>query len=1281
MIKTQAKMRFACFWALLGMIALLPSSMSAQLQPQKTVRTLGKTGVLGGAPRARARTAPAAAQLPFELQPTAEEFDSQCIVVDANNDGATWDYDNGEGAMRYYYSSANDADDWVFLPAIDFGNGGSFDFSLLAKVADRNTPESFEVCVGTSPTPQAMTSQARFEEIDINVFISYEGKLYVPQGGVAYVGIHAISPRDRWLLHVRDISISKGEDHSPAQALLSATASGTEATLTITLPTTDASGSELTLPVGASIEVDGAVVRRLEPSQNKQHTVVLEIPVGLHSVSVTPFIVVDGEEVTGPKTTIDLMIGGQEGYVYPLPMTMQPTRGEFETLLTFYDADGDGICWEYNDNNGSARVRHGESGGGDDWLFFPPFEVTDPSRLIDVSINVRAYMERYPESVELYVGRTADPNSMQKIASLPNVTSYIYVPLAGEFTPAQAGSYVVGVRCNTLSGGHTVNVQSLNVAESAMTTASPAAVSDIVTIPAPDGSLTATVEMTLPTLTISGNQLPSGDILTATVTSPAGSTTVTGNPGQRVSCVVNTRDGYNELTISISSATYGSGRDAVAGVKCGLDLPSAPTVTASVNENNLSLTITWEDSPSGINGGPIGTEPLSHNIFIADEEGIFWEDLATIPAGQNSYTYTVRGDMIQQAVVLGISAVNSKGESAKTAVTEILGTPYPLPLEDSFSAGGYMYSPIVIYMPDETCGTNWGFSYPMNYLSGITDKYTALSYVRGKDDEAAYALLGLPKVATAGTNASISLSLVTSPQSPEVSIYGSSADAPDVLIGTIPAGGSVELKDFTFSIPQQLMGKAWVAIKIKPEFGEGSNYLFITRYGITNNFNREAAVTLSGPAETVVGNNAIFRVSVEQTGSQNINVPEPKLTVTFLDSEETAKTLIPTLDNGSYRFELPVITEYIGKAEVKAYLPEFVDDYPANNEAVMMVDFSTGGLPIVTDLRGEYPDEFDLNLLWTIPEFSETVTEDFERYDSFTYSENIGLWANLDQDGKEVYGIGFSIPGEYLPKAFQVYDADAIGANTSIQPYSGSKCLMVVTPSDASAADDWFISPAVKGGSSLSFMMNILSENYGAEYIDVMYTSGEDRLNLIEYQLIQTYSKGQNTWTKISCDLPADARYFAFRYRTDDVFGLLLDDIVYSPADRFEPEGFRIICNKGEQIPDLPYTANEYFVGNSRRSGEFKIHVLHSGGQLYPASNVFHDFRMGVETNLVADAAVIGKTGHISITGLEGQTVTVATLGGTILREVTATADLRIDLPAGIYLVTSAAHTWKVLVR
>lgn len=147
--------------------------------------------------------------LPFLFGPSGQaEFD-ECRLTDANGDDTTWEFstDGGEPSFFYPYHSRNQADDWLFLPAVDFGTADKARISVEARSKGTYT-ESFEVWLGREASPGSMTVKA----IDVpeisnsDPWTAYEAET-TPGGGIWHVGIHATSQADQYGLYIRNVGI------------------------------------------------------------------------------------------------------------------------------------------------------------------------------------------------------------------------------------------------------------------------------------------------------------------------------------------------------------------------------------------------------------------------------------------------------------------------------------------------------------------------------------------------------------------------------------------------------------------------------------------------------------------------------------------------------------------------------------------------------------------------------------------------------------------------------------------------------------------------------------------------------------------------------------------------------------------------------------------------------------------------------------------------------------------------------------------------------------------
>lgn len=169
--------------------------------------------------------------LPFNFAATQETFD-QCINIDANGDkdpNDTMGYNNGiwsyvmayDGAFKYTYSLSNDADDWLILPFVDFGDAENVVVSV--DVRTESDPESFEIYLGKERTAEGMrvevlkrsdfTNRASWETLTAEISLNNDVRETDNSGNKWCIGIHATSPANHFSLYVNNISI-KGNAHA-----------------------------------------------------------------------------------------------------------------------------------------------------------------------------------------------------------------------------------------------------------------------------------------------------------------------------------------------------------------------------------------------------------------------------------------------------------------------------------------------------------------------------------------------------------------------------------------------------------------------------------------------------------------------------------------------------------------------------------------------------------------------------------------------------------------------------------------------------------------------------------------------------------------------------------------------------------------------------------------------------------------------------------------------------------------------------------------------------------
>lgn len=1224
------------------------------------------------------------ASLPVLFEPTDEDFEN-CIVTDANHDGSTWDLTlNGKG-FRYYYNSDNAADDWIVLPAVDFGNGGgTFEISMDVTGEGSSFTETFEVCLGRSASLSDMVVKFAPAAIRTMSWEKRSGKFNLDEGGRWYVALHATSPKDQYAFYVRNIAISRSADRTPAAPVIkSMDFDGLEGQVVVTLPAVTADGENIAGNIGAVVSVDGVEYAASEMvAAGSDVTVPVTLTLGKHSVGVAAFIEDEGGRLVSAYVLREVIARNPEGYAYAIPFTMHPTLGEFETL-TVDDANDDGYTWDYNtgaaNGTGAAVCRTNGEETADDWLIFPAVAVADVTRMYKISVEARAYLEQYPEDFDLCIGTAPDPASMTKVVEANGYKTYLYAPVAGEWIAPAAGKYYVGIHRRSAGTAHTLSIMNVSVTDAGKSVLAPAACTDIDAAGDATGVLKADVALTLPTKAINGSDLDASATLTATVTSATGaSASVSGLPGSRVNVSVAAPDGHSTLTVVASSEAYGSGQPVEAMVYCGLDRPGIPVVSASVTEDNMGLVLTWTDPTRGEQGGAIDVAALSHTIYTPiDPNGLYWNKLVELPAGQTSYTF--EAELLQNIAFVGVSATNTKGESQLGVGYGVIGTPYSLPMTEDLSKGTYSYSPVMVDTPTDEYSSNWFLDKPgLIYPSLGEAAGSALMCIESTDPVSPYGRVSLPKFTTAGAhNPRLEMCVYDAPQAASATVYASSYGMEDVKIGEITGKGTDGWKDYTFDIPASLVGKTWVNLYIEARFDAAPQAFVLRRYSIRSAYDKQLSTRLEAPAEMEVGQTCSVKATVTNGSLGEQPLPDYSLVVTAGDYTGTAVlSSVPadcTLEPGAsvvLTFDMTPVAEMIGEARLTFSLTDYTDEVPEDNSDYADVKVVTGGRPVVTDLSGSASDGA-LLLTWTAPEVGTTGQDDFEDYEPFAYGRNLGAWLNIDGDGKVPYSIAENIeyPGCDAPRAFQVFNASAEnGVDLDLKAFSGDQYLMAVCPDDGSAADDWLISPEIVGGSKVSFRFNVLSSVYGTEQIDLMYsTTGREPA---DFTLLQTYSQNMRGWNPLENTLPADARYFAFHYRSKDIFGIALDDVFYTPVTEAPIAGYHIYRNGEKMVASHPETT--YAVESWHEGDRFNVSAVASanGAEFeHPLSNTFIAITSSLD-GVTALSSIRGEAGGVVIEGMAGNAASVYAPDGRLVASVASLgASERIALARGVYVV------------
>ena len=158
----------------------------------------------------------------IETLPYVNTFDDAAdqkhfTIIDANQDGRTWNWYSG--MARYTYSSTNQGDDWLVSPAIKLQAGKKYAFSIAAHAQQASYPERIEVKAAQENTAEALAAGTEvLPSTDVTTpgFVTYENNEFtVAESGYYYIGVHAISDKDQYYLYVDDFVLEAAPITAP----------------------------------------------------------------------------------------------------------------------------------------------------------------------------------------------------------------------------------------------------------------------------------------------------------------------------------------------------------------------------------------------------------------------------------------------------------------------------------------------------------------------------------------------------------------------------------------------------------------------------------------------------------------------------------------------------------------------------------------------------------------------------------------------------------------------------------------------------------------------------------------------------------------------------------------------------------------------------------------------------------------------------------------------------------------------------------------------------------
>ncbi len=192
--------------------------------------------------------------LPIPYSRKFKDIDGM-TVIDANNDGNTWEYNLSNARCTAPVGDANtntEGDDWIITPGLAMYSGKYYKV-YTPFVPQYGTPGKVEVKLGSSATAEGMT-------LDVMPTTEFDSRMdcinyvKIPSNGTYYLGVHSVTPRTG-ALYVKLPSIDIYEPMVPTvpsaitDLKVSPASDGVKpykVTITFKAPSTDMDGNPLT---------------------------------------------------------------------------------------------------------------------------------------------------------------------------------------------------------------------------------------------------------------------------------------------------------------------------------------------------------------------------------------------------------------------------------------------------------------------------------------------------------------------------------------------------------------------------------------------------------------------------------------------------------------------------------------------------------------------------------------------------------------------------------------------------------------------------------------------------------------------------------------------------------------------------------------------------------------------------------------------------------------------------------------------------------------------------
>ncbi len=1057
-------------------------------------------------------------------------------------------------------------------------------------------------------------------------------------------------------------------------------------------------------------------------------------PEGIESVtySVTAS---QGDLVSAPAVSDPVVSGSLK-----LPYSMKAVSDYYKgSDWSVFDENEDGKTWEAN-YSGMKYTYH-NANSADDWMISPPIKVYVGCKY-RVKVSAYAQMSSFPERIEVKMGYVATPDGMTEELVEPTVIDALSSDpkvLEFEVAPEQEGKFFIGIHAISDPNQYNLFIEDVTIS-APESTEGPAAITGLTVTADPSGELSVTGKGVAPKVTAQGHALPSisslkvfrdGDVVAELedVTPGAEFTFTDGN--------IDSEGVKSYTAIAYNGELNGTECDPVSTF-VGVNYPGE-LFNITVSTENGEVTVNWDEAATDFYGYPLNGEK-TYCVEVYPDNAYYHGNVKYENITETTFTFTPQfeDDRDHGFVYVKVNAVNEKGGGYANRSANIpVGTPLTLPFKESFPnytlehpwGDGESNGPQVGSISDDERSMSWS---QYNGWNRLMDRSFNSAEGSQDGDNGFAGMFGWSYVEDTEGNYHNEWTELLSPyidlsgaDCPMLSFYtynwlnNNGKDLNELEVYVVEGGerhlehamvigdlGTTQAWEHVAVNLSAYAGKTVYLIfkgTIKAQGDNGYNWILLDNIRIEGVAETDLGVdNFAAPVEAKPGEAFTVSARVTNLGSKDVEAH----TVTLykndvaVDSKELGALAFSRSEIVEFEHALAV-TDPVGNDFVIEVTADGDDNADNNRTAAATVGRNLLLLPEPTNVGIE--DGTSNIMAWDAPDMENAdpapFTDDFEDYGDFETSGNFsrvaGQWVFEDVDEFPIGGIVSASTWELIEfpgipthsvQSWWVQNRFFEEFNDDYYGHSGFQYLanMYVVNEQFNAAeqqDDWAISPLLCGKEQMISLWARSYDRYTPETVEFLWSDGS--VNPEDFTLVRRVENMSGDWTKYVFVVPEGARRFAIRgcsYAEMGTNQTFVDDVTFVPADgeaqQLELLGYNLYKNDVKQNSE-PVTDTNFAVD----AADLKAYAVSAVYDKGESRAVPVGERNGIEAATAAAVAVATDGGHIVITGLSADSYSVTTPAGVTLASGVADGTVRIPAQTGVYVVTAAKLTVKVVVK